>query len=58
MIRIVQQLYFNWRFYLGLLVVIVLFLLSYSFVWLFPIAQGILGLFLALTVFDVVVLFM
>ncbi|HAE29923.1 MAG TPA: DUF58 domain-containing protein [Flavobacteriales bacterium] len=58
MIRIVQQLYFNWRFYMGLLVVIVLFLLSYSFVWLFPIAQGMLGLFLALTVFDVVVLFM
>jgi len=57
MIRIFRQLYFNWRFYSSFLLVVVLFLLSYSFTWLFPISQGILGLFLALTVFDVFVLF-
>ena len=37
---------------------VTLFLLSFAFTWLFPIAQGILGLFIAVTLIDIFILFL
>lgn len=54
-----KQLYFNWRFYLFLLIVITLFIVSYVLPpVVFGIAQGVLGLFLAMTLLDVFILFL
>ncbi len=55
-----KQLYFNWRFFLALLVVVTLFILSYLPMLdaLFPVAQGVFGLFIAATILDIFVLFL
>lgn len=53
-----SQLYFNWRFYLLFLLVITVFVLSFAWSWLFPVAQALLGLFLALTALDIFILFL
>lgn len=56
--RFFSQLYLNWRFYVLMIAVVVLFIISSSFPWLFSIAQGVLGLVLTLTVVDVFILFL
>jgi len=58
MFKVVRALYFTSRFYISLLIVIFLFIVSYSYALLFPISQGLLGLFLALTMVDVFILFL
>jgi len=58
MSKFFKQLYFNWRFYLFFLIVVTLFLVSFGVPFFFPIAQGVLGLFLAITLIDIFILFL
>lgn len=57
MIKIIRQLYFTQRFFLGFALIIILFILSFSAVTLFYMSIGLLGIFVFAVFYEVILLF-
>ena len=55
--RYFRPLFFSQRFYVTLVGIIFIFVLSYNFTWLFVIAQLVLLVFVVLVILDYVILF-